>query len=94
MAARKGVLPRGGAFAAVRVPTGRGRRCGAKGVVKAAEVEIKEELLGGTKLAAGSAGWGHNQRRLPLMRCSQRKTMVGKSRGLASLAGTVGRLLV
>jgi hypothetical protein len=63
-------------------------------VIEVVEEEIGNELLGGTKLAAGSAGWGNKWRRLPPVRCSWRKMTVGKSRGPASLAGAAGRLLV
>jgi hypothetical protein len=50
---------------------------------------VRDKLLGGVELAAGSARWGNNRRRLPLARFSQRK-----SHGLASLVGAAGRLLV
>jgi hypothetical protein len=33
-------------------------------VVEVAEEEVREDLLGGAELAAGSAGWGNNQRKL------------------------------
>jgi hypothetical protein len=63
-------------------------------MVEVAEEVVGEDLLGGAKLAAGSAGWGNNQSGLPPMRRSQRKMTVGKSCGPALLSGTVGRLLV
>jgi hypothetical protein len=47
-------------------------------VVEAVGEAVGEELLGGTELAAGSAGWGNNRRRLPLVRCSWRKTTAGE----------------
>jgi hypothetical protein len=62
-------------------------------VVEVAEDVVGEELLGGAELAVGSTGWGNDQSRLPLVRCLGRKTAVGKSRDLTSLAGVVGRLL-
>jgi hypothetical protein len=55
---------------------------------------VREEVLGGVELAARSAVWGNNCRRLPLVRCSWRNTMAGASCGPASLAGVVGRFLV
>jgi hypothetical protein len=60
-------------------------------VVEAVGEVVGEELLSGTELAAG---WGNNQRRLPPMRCSQRKTTTGESYFPASLAGAAGRFLV
>jgi hypothetical protein len=63
-------------------------------VVEVVEEEVGEELLGGTKLAAGSVGWGNKQRRLSPVKCSRRKTMAGKSHGSASLANAAGWLLV
>jgi hypothetical protein len=62
-------------------------------VVEVVKEEVREELLGGAELAVGLTGWGKERRMLPSVRCSQRKTM-GKSRGPASLAGAMGRLLV
>jgi hypothetical protein len=62
-------------------------------VVEVADEVVGEELLGGAKLAAGSMGRGNDQSGLPSVRRSRRKMAVGKSRGLASLAGVVGRLL-
>jgi hypothetical protein len=63
-------------------------------VVEAAGEVVGEELLGGVELAAGSAGWGNNRRRLPLARCSWRKMTAGESCCLSSLGGAAGRLLV
>jgi hypothetical protein len=63
-------------------------------VVEAVREVVGEELLGGAKLATGSARWGNNQRRLPPAWCSRRKTTAGKSHGPTSLAGVAGRLLV
>jgi hypothetical protein len=63
-------------------------------VVEVTEEEVGEELLGGMEFTVGSAGWGNNRIRLPSVRCSWRKMMVGKSCGPASPAGAVGRLLV
>jgi hypothetical protein len=63
-------------------------------VVEVVEEEVREELLGGAELAAGSTGWGNKRRRLLPARCSRRKMTTGKSCGPASLAGTTGRLLV
>jgi hypothetical protein len=62
-------------------------------VVEVAEEVVGDELLGSAKLAAGLVGWGNDWSGLPLARRSRRKTVVGKSRGPASLAGTAGRLL-
>jgi hypothetical protein len=90
----KGVLTRRGASTAARVPTGRRRQREAEGVVEVAEEVVGEEHLGGAELAAGSAVWGNNRSELPPVRRSWRKTMAGKSRGPASLAGAAGRLLV
>jgi hypothetical protein len=56
--AGKGVLTGEDASAAARVPTGRRRRSGAEGVVKAVEEVVGEELLDDAEIAAGSAGWG------------------------------------
>jgi hypothetical protein len=56
-----------------------------------AEEVVRKGLLGGTELAAG---WGNDRSGLPPARCSQKKTVVGKSRGPTSQVGTVGRLLV
>jgi hypothetical protein len=89
--AGKGVLTGGGASAAMRMPMGRRHRWGAKGVVEAVGEVVGEELLSGTELAAG---WGNNRRRLPSMRCSQRKTTTGESCFPTSLAGAAGRFLV
>jgi hypothetical protein len=58
------------------VSTEKRHQRGAKGVAKAAEEVVREELLGGVELAAGSVGWGNNRRRLPPARCSLRKTTV------------------
>jgi hypothetical protein len=58
-----------------------------------AEEVVREELLGGVERAVGSVVWGINRSGHPLVRYSQRKTAVGKSRGPASLAVAVGRLL-
>jgi hypothetical protein len=58
------------------------------------EEEDGEELLGGAELVVGSVGWGNKRRRLPPVRCSWRKTTAEKTRGPASLAGAVGRILV
>jgi hypothetical protein len=77
----------------VRVPTGRRHRCEVEGVVKVAEDVVAEELLGESELAVGSAGWGNNRSGPLPVRRSQRMTVAGKSRRLASLAGAVGRLL-
>jgi hypothetical protein len=63
-------------------------------VVEVVEEEVGEELLGGAELATGSTGWGNKRGRLPLVRCSRRKMMAGKSRGPASLASAAGRLSV
>jgi hypothetical protein len=46
-------------------------------VVEAAS-EGPKELLGGVELTAGSAVSGNNQRRLPPVRCSQRKPTTGE----------------
>jgi hypothetical protein len=62
-------------------------------VVEVAEEVVREELLGGAERAVGSVGWGIDRSGHPLVRYSQRKTVVGKSRGPASLAVAVGRLL-
>jgi hypothetical protein len=62
-------------------------------VVEVVEDVVGDELLGGAELAVGSTGWGNDQSGLPLVRCLGRKTAVGKSRDLTSLAGVVGRLL-
>jgi hypothetical protein len=62
-------------------------------VVEVAEEVVREELLGGAERAVGSVGWGIDRSGHPLLRYSQRKTAVGKSRGSASLAVAVGRLL-
>jgi hypothetical protein len=56
-----------------------------------AEEVVGKGLLGGTEL---TAGWGNDRSGLPPARCSQRKTATGKSCGLTSQAGSVGRLLV
>jgi hypothetical protein len=82
--ARKGVLTRGGDSVVARGATGRRRRRGAEGVVEVSEEEVGEELPCGVKLAAGSTGWGNKQRRLPLVRCSRRKTSGRKSHGPTS----------
>jgi hypothetical protein len=63
-------------------------------VVKVVKEDVGQELLGATELTAASTGWGNMRRRLPPVRCSQRKMMAGKSCGPASLACAVGRLLV
>jgi hypothetical protein len=63
-------------------------------VVEVVEEEVVEELLGGAELTMRSLGWGNKRRRLPPMRCSQRKMTAGKSHGPASLAGAAGGLLV
>jgi hypothetical protein len=63
-------------------------------VAEAAKEVAGEELLGGAELTAGSMGWGNNQRRLPPVRCSRRKTTAGESHCPALLAGATGRLLV
>jgi hypothetical protein len=47
-------------------------------VVEAAREVVREELLGSTELVAGSAGWGNNRRRLPPVRCLQRRTTAGE----------------
>jgi hypothetical protein len=60
-------------------------------VVEAVGEVVGEELLSGTELAVG---WGNNRRRLPPMRCSQRKTTTGESCFPASLASAAGRFLV
>jgi hypothetical protein len=39
-------------------------------VVKVAEEVVREELLGGTKITAGSAGWGNDRSGLSLVRRS------------------------
>jgi hypothetical protein len=63
-------------------------------VVEVIEEEVGEELLSGAELATRSTEWGDKRRRLPPMRCLWKKMTVGKSRGPASLADVVGRLLV
>jgi hypothetical protein len=63
-------------------------------VLEVAEQVIREELLGGTELAVGSAGWGNDQSGLSPVRCLRRKRAARKSRGPASIASAVGRLMV
>jgi hypothetical protein len=92
--AGKGVLTGGGASVARASANGEEVPVRAKGVAEAARAMVREELHGGAELHVWSAGWGNNRRRLPPVRCSQRKTMAGESLCPASLAGTAGRLLV
>jgi hypothetical protein len=47
-------------------------------VVGAAGEVVREGLLGDVELVVGSAGSGNNQRRLPMVGCSQRKMTVGE----------------
>jgi hypothetical protein len=47
-------------------------------LVKAAREVVREDLLGGAELVAGSVGSGNNWRRLPLAGCSRKKAMTGE----------------
>jgi hypothetical protein len=47
-------------------------------VVGVAGEVVGEGLLGDVELVVGSAGSGNNQRRLPMVGCSQRKMTVGE----------------
>jgi hypothetical protein len=63
-------------------------------VDEVAKEVVGKKLLGGAELAAWSAGWGNDRRKLPPVRCSWRKTMAGKSCGPASPASVAGRVSV